>query len=194
MNLVQEGNIELNESSDVECSICLDELNNGEKIRVLQCGHTFHDECVGTWLKRYYTCPYCRQCEGIIECHWLSLKPYGLSWLNKFRKYKYVLKTDHIELSRKKYVYRINLHFIKHVYVLNKTITFTFGNGKKINLWIKDAYAPFTTLTRTLNELIRQRQLELRRERIQRQIHRIEQMHQAWVEPVELEENALDLD
>ena len=97
-------------------------------------------------------------------------------------------------LSRKKYVYRINLHFIKRVYVLNKTITFTFGNGKKINLWIKDAYAPFTTLTRALNELIRQRQLELRRERIQRQIHRIEQMHQAWVEPVELEENALDLD
>lgn len=182
---------ELNESSDFECSICLDDLENGEKKRILQCGHVFHDKCVGTWLKKYYTCPYCRQCEGIIECYWLSLKPYGLSWLNKFRKYKYALKKDHIELTRKKYIHRINLHFITRVYTINNTITFVFGCGKKIVLWFKDAYAPFTTLKRFLNELVQRQQLELQRERIQRQIHRIEE---AWAEPVELEENALDLD
>ena len=213
MNLVQERKLNLrsenetentlDESSDFECSICLDDLDNGEENRILQCGHVFHKACVAEWLKNYYTCPYCRQCEGNITCHWLWLKPYGLAWLNKFRNYNYNLKPGYIELTRKKKVLRINLYFIKRVFTINNIIKFIFNNDKTITLWFKDAYAPFMALQRSLDEMVERRRLEIRRDRIQRQIHRIERMEGAWNEPPQLERHnqniedddpALDLD
>ena len=41
-----------------KCSICLNEL--GAKDRTLECGHTFHEECIKEWHQHQETCPMCR--------------------------------------------------------------------------------------------------------------------------------------
>jgi E3 ubiquitin-protein ligase RHA2 len=44
-----------------ECSVCLCEFEEGDKIRHLKCKHTFHKDCLDKWLKDYVaTCPLCR--------------------------------------------------------------------------------------------------------------------------------------
>mmetsp|Transcript_11070 Transcript_11070/g.12473 ORF Transcript_11070/g.12473 Transcript_11070/m.12473 type:complete len:180 (+) Transcript_11070:319-858(+) len=44
------------------CSICIDEFEEGEKIRLLPlCGHAFHTDCILPWLKdRQGCCPLCK--------------------------------------------------------------------------------------------------------------------------------------
>lgn len=44
-----------------ECAICLKEVFGISRARTLQCGHTFHDKCIGKWLQRKQTCPICRR-------------------------------------------------------------------------------------------------------------------------------------
>jgi hypothetical protein len=41
------------------CSICLDAYNEGDVVKTLLCGHTFHANCVDVWLSRSATCPLC---------------------------------------------------------------------------------------------------------------------------------------
>ena len=43
-----------------ECSICIDEYKIGDTIRQLKCSHTFHQECIDSWLKNNNICPNCR--------------------------------------------------------------------------------------------------------------------------------------
>ena len=43
-----------------ECSICLSEFKGGDQMRVLDCGHYYHKDCVDNWLQRKNTCPKCR--------------------------------------------------------------------------------------------------------------------------------------
>ncbi|XP_054820814.1 E3 ubiquitin-protein ligase RHA2B-like [Prosopis cineraria] len=44
-----------------ECSVCLSELQEGDKVRNLKCKHTFHKECLDPWLLQFWaTCPLCR--------------------------------------------------------------------------------------------------------------------------------------
>ncbi|CAL0327938.1 unnamed protein product [Lupinus luteus] len=47
----------------LECSVCLCELKEGDKVRNLKCKHTFHKHCLDQWLlQEYYaTCPLCRK-------------------------------------------------------------------------------------------------------------------------------------
>ncbi|XP_044952282.1 RING-H2 finger protein ATL79-like [Hordeum vulgare subsp. vulgare] len=46
---------------DAECAICLSELADGERVRVLPaCGHPFHGACVDGWLAARASCPTCR--------------------------------------------------------------------------------------------------------------------------------------
>ncbi|XP_032653076.1 E3 ubiquitin-protein ligase TTC3 isoform X4 [Chelonoidis abingdonii] len=46
-------------SDDDPCIICHEELSQ-EHVCVLECGHSFHRWCIGTWLKTQSTCPTCR--------------------------------------------------------------------------------------------------------------------------------------
>lgn len=39
------------------CSVCLEKLDSGEK---LKCGHVFHTACIDKWLERDSRCPMCR--------------------------------------------------------------------------------------------------------------------------------------
>lgn len=48
-----------------ECSICCDKLFN-QNTEKLQCGHTFHEECVKEWFERDNRCPLCRN-ENIMQ-------------------------------------------------------------------------------------------------------------------------------
>lgn len=44
-----------------ECSVCLNEFRNDEKLRLLpNCTHAFHIPCIDTWLKSHVSCPLCR--------------------------------------------------------------------------------------------------------------------------------------
>ncbi|GJN14156.1 hypothetical protein PR202_gb00942 [Eleusine coracana subsp. coracana] len=49
-----------------ECAVCIVELKDGDSARRLpRCGHRFHADCVGTWLRLHATCPLCRA--GVAE-------------------------------------------------------------------------------------------------------------------------------
>ena len=43
-----------------QCCICLDEFENGQKRKTLQCLHGFHEECIDKWLKGSRNCPICK--------------------------------------------------------------------------------------------------------------------------------------
>lgn len=47
----------MGESGKAECTICIDELNEGDEVVVLPCNHWFHNECVVLWLREHNTCP-----------------------------------------------------------------------------------------------------------------------------------------
>lgn len=42
------------------CPICLSAIGEGEELRTLPCGHSFHKECCDMWLTTSGTCPTCR--------------------------------------------------------------------------------------------------------------------------------------
>ena len=44
-----------------ECSICLEDYNDSDKLRILKCEHAFHVDCIDKWLLECnYKCPVCR--------------------------------------------------------------------------------------------------------------------------------------
>lgn len=69
------------------CSICLDELEDTQKIKKLECNHLFHEKCIEEWAKvsgkteecvMTWTCPICREnnTEQVIydnNIHYLTL-------------------------------------------------------------------------------------------------------------------------
>jgi len=44
---------------DGTCSICLNDIDEGEKIGDLACRHAFHLMCLKDWLRRKNSCPLC---------------------------------------------------------------------------------------------------------------------------------------
>ncbi|KAJ2392665.1 hypothetical protein GGI23_005175 [Coemansia sp. RSA 2559] len=44
-----------------ECSICLNDFCAGDSVRILDCGHYFHRDCVDSWLTKHSaSCPLCK--------------------------------------------------------------------------------------------------------------------------------------
>lgn len=58
MNGVTRGT---SENSTQQCSICLNQINNGSEIGTLVCGHTYHYSCIERWLNTNQSCPTCRR-------------------------------------------------------------------------------------------------------------------------------------
>ncbi|KAH7022528.1 hypothetical protein EDB80DRAFT_11100 [Ilyonectria destructans] len=50
----------LGNDDKTECTICIDEMKEGETVIFLPCKHWFHEACVVLWLKEHNTCPICR--------------------------------------------------------------------------------------------------------------------------------------
>eukprot|EP01083_Nonionella_stella_P301482 1034469_1 len=46
--------------AEPECSICMDDLAKGDEMGQLECGHTFHKDCIVEWLGNEPSCPMCR--------------------------------------------------------------------------------------------------------------------------------------
>ncbi|KAM7359442.1 E3 ubiquitin-protein ligase RNF181 homolog [Cochliomyia hominivorax] len=44
----------------LECAVCKQPAENGEKYKILPCKHEFHEECILLWLKKANSCPMCR--------------------------------------------------------------------------------------------------------------------------------------
>ncbi|KAJ7546400.1 hypothetical protein O6H91_08G038700 [Diphasiastrum complanatum] len=52
---LEEGN------KGTDCAVCLTEFQQNESVRLLPlCNHSFHLECIDTWLSNHTTCPLCR--------------------------------------------------------------------------------------------------------------------------------------
>ncbi|KAH0485486.1 MAG: hypothetical protein KVP17_002060 [Porospora cf. gigantea B] len=47
--------------SEPECVVCADAFKSLDIVRVLNCGHAFHVDCIDVWLESKRTCPMCRQ-------------------------------------------------------------------------------------------------------------------------------------
>ncbi|PJF20136.1 hypothetical protein PSACC_00049 [Paramicrosporidium saccamoebae] len=45
----------------ISCPICLADYQNEELVRTLPCAHSYHTECIDTWLSACNNCPLCRQ-------------------------------------------------------------------------------------------------------------------------------------
>lgn len=141
-------------SSLDECAICLDTLprNDLENITYrLKCGHVYHSECILEWFKKYYTCPYCRSFELDINCYWLWLKPYYLSCLNKFCKYKFAINENNITVTRKKQKHVFYFKKIKYISCCGQVVHFKLSNDKIVSFHIYEAMNVFKTLERMLN-------------------------------------------
>jgi len=42
------------------CPICLDDINEGDVLRIMPCMHKFHSKCLSKWLKIRAICPICK--------------------------------------------------------------------------------------------------------------------------------------
>ncbi|ESQ30033.1 hypothetical protein EUTSA_v10012011mg [Eutrema salsugineum] len=55
-------------SDGLECAVCLTDLVDGDKARVLpRCNHGFHVDCIDMWFQSHSTCPLCRNTVGSVE-------------------------------------------------------------------------------------------------------------------------------
>ncbi|KAK6933154.1 Zinc finger, RING-type [Dillenia turbinata] len=45
---------------ELTCTVCLEQVNDGELVRSLPCLHKFHASCIDPWLRQQGTCPVCK--------------------------------------------------------------------------------------------------------------------------------------
>lgn len=58
-NLLENTKLIINKELDY-CSICINDIDINNIIRVLKCKHQFHQTCIDTWLIHNNICPLCR--------------------------------------------------------------------------------------------------------------------------------------
>ncbi|KAI5237253.1 E3 Ubiquitin-Protein Ligase Rlim [Manis pentadactyla] len=46
--------------TETSCCICITDYEEGSKVRILPCSHSFHTYCIDHWLAEKSTCPVCR--------------------------------------------------------------------------------------------------------------------------------------
>ena len=56
MDSVQKTILETKE----ECAVCMEEMAERGELRITDCFHTFHRECLEKWTLKQSTCPFCR--------------------------------------------------------------------------------------------------------------------------------------
>ncbi|KAK3800116.1 hypothetical protein RRG08_015082 [Elysia crispata] len=63
--------------SEMTCTICHDDSGPGcgQEVRVLDCGHRFHEDCIQSWLRVNQTCPNCRS-HSLLEEDFPSLRKF----------------------------------------------------------------------------------------------------------------------
>jgi len=49
------------DKDDNECTICMEDFEEGNHIRYLPCMHFYHQACIDSWLMRSFTCPRCME-------------------------------------------------------------------------------------------------------------------------------------
>ena len=47
-------------SENYQCIICMEEFKQKEKVKLLPCGHIFHNNCIKEWLLKQKSCPFCK--------------------------------------------------------------------------------------------------------------------------------------
>jgi hypothetical protein len=58
------------ESNNINCSICLCDMEEGEEYFDIKCKHIFHKDCMFKWLEKFnYICPICRTELGKSHAH-----------------------------------------------------------------------------------------------------------------------------
>lgn len=50
----------LQDSKTSDCAVCQDRFEVGSSVKLLPCGHCFHEPCIIPWLKQSNSCPVCR--------------------------------------------------------------------------------------------------------------------------------------
>ena len=48
------------ENSSIQCIICMEDFNVGDKVSTLPCFHVFHSNCIDKWLLKTHSCPICK--------------------------------------------------------------------------------------------------------------------------------------
>jgi len=67
------------------CAVCLEQTSEPD-VMLLGCGHTFHSDCILTWVQRNFSCPLCRaECQSFVPINGQTLSPeFAQVWENHF--------------------------------------------------------------------------------------------------------------
>lgn len=61
VNKLRERLYEKDKCKNENCAICLEDFKDLERVKILDCDHNFHPDCIDPWLKQYSNkCPLCR--------------------------------------------------------------------------------------------------------------------------------------
>ena len=59
-NIFDKDSMKQADKSKLECSICCTDFEDGDEIKILQCLHTHHKQCIDGWFTRKSVCPDCK--------------------------------------------------------------------------------------------------------------------------------------
>lgn len=95
---------QVKEEIEDACAICLDVLGNDQKNYKLSCNHTFHHECIDSWIKDNPSCPICRKS---IDQQEYSRFNVSLKTL-KEDKWNVTVKSNRIKISKDNKLFNLN--------------------------------------------------------------------------------------